>query len=95
MIKRRRVATVFVLTRDGQLVGWNTDDLAVAVDHQTGVRGARDFDGTQPRAAKRSECRECERWWGCVDGHGLTPEATRAGASPALSYSIQESTSGL
>ena len=35
------------------------------------------------------------RWRGCIDGHGLPPEAIRIGASPALSYNIQTSTSGL
>jgi hypothetical protein len=68
---------------DRQLVRGDPDDLAVTVDDEACVRGTCDFDGTYPRTAKRSECRERERRRGCIDGHGLPPEAIKTGASPA------------
>ena len=78
-----------------QLVRRDSDYLAVTVDDQTRLCGARDFDGTQPRAAQRSECCKRHRGWGCIDSHGLPPEAIKTGTSPELSYNIQASTSGL
>ena len=78
-----------------QLVRRNSDDLAVAIDDEARLRGARDFDGTQPRTAQRSECCERHRGWRCIDSHGLPPEAIKTGTSPELSYKIQASTSGL
>jgi len=77
-----------------QLVRRNSDDLGVTVDDQTRLRGARNFDSTQPHGA-------AQRVLQAPSGLGLRRQSRLASGSDhdahvsELSYNIQASTSGL